>query len=122
MRAVRAIARRWHAASSCNRCSGRHARAAHRMRLTRAFQAADRLTLHLFLSPRPYSASAILETIMRTHCRSRFAKTALVVSIAACLVQAVHAAGRDYHPLAREMLQELIEIKSSDSGVGSTPA
>jgi acetylornithine deacetylase/succinyl-diaminopimelate desuccinylase-like protein len=28
----------------------------------------------------------------------------------------------DYRPLAREMLQELIEIKSSDSGVGSTPA
>jgi acetylornithine deacetylase/succinyl-diaminopimelate desuccinylase-like protein len=28
----------------------------------------------------------------------------------------------DYRPLAHEMLQELIEIKSSDSGVGSTPA
>jgi hypothetical protein len=28
----------------------------------------------------------------------------------------------DYRQLAREMLQELIEIKSSDSGVGSTPA
>jgi acetylornithine deacetylase/succinyl-diaminopimelate desuccinylase-like protein len=27
----------------------------------------------------------------------------------------------DYRPLAHEILQELIEIKSSDSGVGSTP-
>jgi acetylornithine deacetylase/succinyl-diaminopimelate desuccinylase-like protein len=34
-----------------------------------------------------------------------------------------HAATpRDYRPLAREILQELIEIKSSESGVGSTPA
>jgi acetylornithine deacetylase/succinyl-diaminopimelate desuccinylase-like protein len=34
-----------------------------------------------------------------------------------------HAAiPRDYRQLAREMLEELIEIKSSDSGVGSTPA
>ena len=34
-----------------------------------------------------------------------------------------HAATpRDYRQLAREMLEELIEIKSSDSGVGSTPA
>jgi len=32
------------------------------------------------------------------------------------------ATPRDYDRLAHEMLQELIEIKSSDSGVGSTPA
>jgi acetylornithine deacetylase/succinyl-diaminopimelate desuccinylase-like protein len=32
------------------------------------------------------------------------------------------ATTRDYRPLARETLQELVEIKSTDSGVGSTPA
>ena len=31
-------------------------------------------------------------------------------------------AGRDYRPLAREIFRELIEIKTTESGVGSTPA
>ena len=32
------------------------------------------------------------------------------------------AAGRDYRSLSREIFQELIEIKTTESGVGSTPA
>ena len=36
--------------------------------------------------------------------------------------QAPPAAGRDYRSLSREIFQELIEIKTTESGVGSTPA
>ncbi|HET8924869.1 MAG TPA: M20/M25/M40 family metallo-hydrolase [Candidatus Acidoferrum sp.] len=45
-----------------------------------------------------------------------------------CLLASAAVAGgqtpdaRDYRPLAREIFQELVEIKSTESGVGSTPA
>lgn len=45
--------------------------------------------------------------------------------LAACLVflsSATQAASRDYRQLAREVLQELIEIETTESGLGSTPA
>jgi hypothetical protein len=46
----------------------------------------------------------------------------VLTAVLGLLASSTYAATpRDYRPLAREMLQELIEIKSSDSGVGSTP-
>lgn len=48
-------------------------------------------------------------------------KTHLVLA-ALAIGFAFPASAREYQVLARQMLQQLIEIKSSDSGVGSTPA
>ena len=45
-----------------------------------------------------------------------------VGSVKSLEAQALPAAGRDYRSLSREIFQELIEIKTTESGVGSTPA
>ena len=55
-----------------------------------------------------FSSSAILPTLY------------LLASATAAAGQALDA--RDYRPLAREIFKELVEIKSTESGVGSTPA
>ena len=50
----------------------------------------------------------------------------VILGLVACLTplstRTQAAAARDYRPLAREIFRELIEIKTTDSGVGSTPA
>src|SRR5438552_18097012 len=50
----------------------------------------------------------------------------VILGLVACLtplsIRAQAAAARDYRPLAREIFGELIEIKTTDSGVRSTPA
>src|SRR5258706_13008006 len=50
----------------------------------------------------------------------------VILGLVACLTPlstpTQAAAARDYGPLAREIFRELIEIKTTDSGVGSTPA
>src|SRR6266487_4115026 len=46
----------------------------------------------------------------------------LVASLTPLSTRTQAAAARDYRPLAREIFRELIEIKTTDSGVGSTPA
>src|SRR5436309_10295229 len=50
----------------------------------------------------------------------------VVLGLVACLTplstRTQAAAAGDYRPLAREIFRELIEIKTTDSGVGSTPA
>ncbi len=50
----------------------------------------------------------------------------VILGLVACLTplstRTQAAAPRDYRPLAREIFRELIEIKTTDSGVGSTPA
>ena len=46
----------------------------------------------------------------------------LVASVNSLEAQAPPASGRDYRSLSREIFQELIEIKTTESGVGSTPA
>ncbi len=51
-----------------------------------------------------------------------FATFLLVGCVSSLGAQTPTAAGRDYRPLAREIFQELIEIKTTESGVGSTPA
>ena len=50
----------------------------------------------------------------------------VILGLVACLTplstRTQAAAAGDYRPLAREIFRELIEIKTTDSGVGSTPA
>jgi acetylornithine deacetylase/succinyl-diaminopimelate desuccinylase-like protein len=46
----------------------------------------------------------------------------LTLCVTALTAQAPPAADRDYRSLARDIFKELIEIKSTESGVGSTPA
>jgi acetylornithine deacetylase/succinyl-diaminopimelate desuccinylase-like protein len=63
-----------------------------------------------------------LMTLATAAARSSFALLGLT-GVLGLPSSSTHAATpRDYRQLAREMLEELIEIKSSDSGVGSTPA
>jgi acetylornithine deacetylase/succinyl-diaminopimelate desuccinylase-like protein len=62
-----------------------------------------------------------------SHRYRRFGPPLLAVS---CMIlcslslsaQTPPAVGRDYRSLARDILKELVEIKSTESGVGSTPA
>src|SRR5207245_11002848 len=50
----------------------------------------------------------------------------VILGLVACLTplstRTQAAAPRDYRPLTREIFRDLIEIKTTDSGVGSTPA
>jgi acetylornithine deacetylase/succinyl-diaminopimelate desuccinylase-like protein len=46
----------------------------------------------------------------------------LAVGVGVHAAQAPGAAPRDYRQLAREIFKELVEIKTTESGVGSTPA
>ena len=51
-----------------------------------------------------------------------FAVSCLTLWVATLRAQAPPGADRDYRALARDIFKELIEIKSTESGVGSTPA
>src|SRR5436190_2197104 len=52
----------------------------------------------------------------------RFAVSCVILCIALLSAQTPPGAGRDYRSLARDIFKELVEIKSTESGVGSTPA
>lgn len=51
-----------------------------------------------------------------------FAAWCAVACVRTLSAQTPAAADRDYRSLARDIFKELVEIKSTDSGVGSTPA
>jgi acetylornithine deacetylase/succinyl-diaminopimelate desuccinylase-like protein len=51
-----------------------------------------------------------------------FAVSCVTICVATLWAQAPTPADRDYRSLARDIFKELVEIKSTESGVGSTPA
>lgn len=51
-----------------------------------------------------------------------FAVSCVIWCLPPLSAQAPPGAGRDYRSLARDIFKELVEIKSTESGVGSTPA
>src|SRR5437867_13253343 len=59
---------------------------------------------------------------MRKQNSPLFAILGLVACLTPLSTRTQAAAAPDYRPLAREIFRELIEIKTTDSGVGSTPA
>jgi acetylornithine deacetylase/succinyl-diaminopimelate desuccinylase-like protein len=63
-----------------------------------------------------------LATLVTPAPRSWFALLGLTAALGLSASSTDAATPVDYRRLARDILQELIEIKSSDSGVGSTPA
>jgi acetylornithine deacetylase/succinyl-diaminopimelate desuccinylase-like protein len=62
--------------------------------------------------------------LMKRRCEARFIRLAqhTILMLSLGLPAVSQSAPKDYHALAREILQELVEIKTTESGVGSTPA